>query len=126
MIDALGAVNEISTYKLPEDSQKVVSAGSTVTGRSGVTGGVSATDPYDLNGDGVLSYDELMAYLEAMGLLQTASSTELELGDSGTVSADTATAAYRVHAGSREGSNLPGLSREMAGESSYTPIDLMV
>lgn len=117
VVNALGAVSEYSGYQLPEKMQKSLTAGLT-----GKTGSVSAIDPYDLNGDGVLSYEELQAYLEAMGLIPSSSSFTLETDLIRTTSTDMAMAAYQISAGS--GTGMTGI--DMTGTFTYTPIDIMV
>ena len=124
MVDALSAIagNAYSGYNFPAKTQNSEPAGQT-GGSVDTTNSLSSVyDPYDLDGDGVLSYSEYQAYLEAMGLLQSLSSITLDPGESQTVSAETAKAAYHMNAGSSRTSNLSG---QTSGTGTYTPVDLM-
>lgn len=125
MVDALSAIagNAYSGYNFPESAQKSEPAGQTGGGVDSTESLPAVYDPYDLDGDGVLSYSEYQAYLEAMGLISYSSSITLDTDESQTISADSAKAAYQLNSGSsRQG--LYG--SEIQGTSTYTPIDIMV
>lgn len=117
MIDAIGSSHEYSVYQLPEGLHKIASADTSGTAKK-----VSAIDPYDLNGDGILSYEELQEYLEAMGLIPSSSSFTLEADHVRITSTDMAMAAYQISAGSGTGIT----SIQMSGTYTYTPIDMRV
>ena len=122
MVDALSAIsgNVYSGYDFPAKTQNSKPIGQA----GGSTDSLPAVyDPYDLDGDGELSYSEYQAYLEAMGLLQSSSLIALDTGELQTVPADIAKAAYQVNAGN----GVPGLyGAETQGTGTYTPISIIV
>lgn len=102
MVDSIGTIagSAYSGYSYPVQAQEDMSAGQTGSSTSAATESLPAVyQPYDLNGDGVLSYSEYQAYLEAMGLVSSSSSTTSDTGETQTVSADTAKAAYQMNSG---------------------------
>ena len=124
MVDALSAItgNAYSGYDVSVKVQDNVSVGRTV--RSGSTDSLAAVyDPYDLDGDGELSYSEYQAYLRAMGFISFSSSVTLETDGSRTVFPDLALAAYQANAlSSQAGSH----GSEKQGNGIYTPISMIV
>ena len=124
MIDALSAIagNAYSGYDFPAKVQENVSAGR--TGSSGSTGSLPAVyDPYDLDGDGELSYSEYQAYLKAMGFISFTSSITIETNESRIVFPDMAIAAYQMNATSSQAGSY---SSENQGNGIYTPINIIV
>lgn len=124
MVDVLSAIagNSYNGYDVPVKAQNNASAGR--TDRSGSTKSLPAVyDPYDLDGDGELSYSEYLAYLKAMGFLSFSSLSTIETNGSRIVFPDMALAAYQANAaGSQAGSS----SSETQGNVAYTPISIIV
>ena len=124
MVDALSAIagNSYSGYDVPVKVQNNASVGR--SDRSGSMDSLSAVyDPFDLDGDGELSYSEYQAYLRAMGFISFSSSVTMETYESRIVLPDMALAAYHANASSSQ----PGsYSSENQGNGTYTPISILV
>ena len=124
MVDALSAIagNSYSGYDVPVKVQNNASVGR--TDRSGSTDSLPAVyDPYDLDGDGELSYSEYQAYLKAMGFISFTSSITIETNESRIVFPDMAIAAYQMNATSSQAGSY---SSENQGNGIYTPINIIV